>query len=144
MKYTTSLEVDVPRARFIELFDDPANLPKWQEGLQSFTPVSGTAGQVGAKSKLVFLMGKRRLEMVETITKRALPEEFSGTYEAKGVWNLVENHFADMGGKTRWDMAIEFRMSGFLKIMGWLMPGMFRKQTLKMMNSFKTYAEAAG
>ena len=143
MKYPTSLEVNGPRARFIELFDDPANLPKWQQGLQSFTPVSGTPGQVGAKSKLVFLMGKQRLEMVETITKRALPEEFSGTYEAKGAWNLVANHFADPGGKTRWDMAIAFRLSGFLKIIGWLMPGMFRGQTLKMMNSFKSFAEAA-
>ena len=127
MKYSCSGEIALPRKRVIELFDDPTNLPKWQEGLQSFTALSGTPGQVGAKSELVFLMGKRRIEMVETITRRALPDAFEGTYEAKGVWNAVANRFTDMGDKTRWDMEIEFRLNGFLKIIGWLMPGHVQK-----------------
>lgn len=144
MKYTCSIEVNVPRARFIELFDNPENLPKWQKGLQSFTPVSGTPGQVGAKSELVFLMGKRRVEMVETITRRALPNEFAGTYEAKGVWNSVANRFVDLGGRTGWELETEFRLGGFLKVLGWVMPGMFRKQSLAIMNGFKEFAETCG
>ena len=37
----------MPRARFIELFDDPDNLPKWQEGLISFEPLHGEPGTRG-------------------------------------------------------------------------------------------------
>lgn len=54
------------------------------EGLQSFEHLSGTPGQVGARSKLVYKMSKRHIEMIETITVRKLPQEFSGTYEADG------------------------------------------------------------
>ncbi len=144
MKYSCTLEIALPRARVIALFDDPANLPKWQEGLQRFTPMSGTPGQTGATSEIVYQMRKRRVVMTETITKRALPDEFSGTYAMKGVWNSVQNHFTDLGSATRWDMAVEFRLGGFPQIMGWLLPGMFRRQTEKMMAAFKAFAEGAG
>ena len=69
--YTTTITIDLPRDKVVALFDDPGNLPKWQRGLQSFEPLSGQPGQVGAKSKLVFQMGKRRMEMIETITHLA-------------------------------------------------------------------------
>lgn len=39
------------------------------------------------------------------------------------------------------DCRKEFKFSGFMKIFG-LMQGMFVKQTMKDMNTFKTFAEA--
>lgn len=57
MQYTQEMVVEVPLGRFVELFDDPTNLPKWQEGLLSFEPLSGTPGQVGATSRLTFRQG---------------------------------------------------------------------------------------
>ena len=111
----------------------------------SFDPISGEPGQPGAKSNMVFQMGKRRIEMVETITVRNLPDEFSGTYEAPGVWNEVQNHFAELGpDETRWTTHNEFRFKGFMKVMGFLMPGMFRKQSYKYLQMFKTFAEKEG
>ena len=77
LDYTTTITIDLPRDKVVALFDDPGNLPKWQRGLQSFEPLSGQPGQVGAKSKLVFQMGKRRLDMIETITRRDLPDAFA-------------------------------------------------------------------
>lgn len=65
MKYRCEVVVNLPRSKFIELFDDPSNMPKWMPGLQTFEPISGTPGQPGAKSRLVFLMGKRTIEMIE-------------------------------------------------------------------------------
>ena len=47
MKYRCELVVNVPRGKFIELFDNPANMPKWMTGLQAFEPISGTQGQPG-------------------------------------------------------------------------------------------------
>ena len=93
MKYTLETEIHLPREEVIKLFDNQENCFKWQEGLQSFEHVSGEPGQPGAKSRLVYQMGKRRIEMMETITARNLPDEFRGTYDAKGVHNIVENRF---------------------------------------------------
>lgn len=145
MKYIVDLTIDLPRERVIELFDSSENMPKWQEGLQSFTHTEGDPGQVGAKSELLYDMNGRKVEMVETITHRELPDRFAGTYEAKGVWNAVDNRFEDLGdGRTRWVNHNEFRFTGFMKLLGVFMKGAFPKETLKQMNSFKNFAESEG
>ena len=72
--YTVEIEIDLPRGRVIELFDNPDNLVKWQTGLQSFEPVSGEPGQPGAVSKLVYRNGKRKFELFETVIERTLPD----------------------------------------------------------------------
>jgi hypothetical protein len=146
MKFTTEIVVNLPRERMIELFDNPDNMPKWQDGLKSFEPISGEPGQPGAKSRLKYDVNGRMIEMVETIETRNLPDEFSGTYEAKGVWNRVENRFFEDGAdKTRWVSTNEFKFSGLMMTaMGFLMPFAFRKQSRKFMEDFKTFAESEG
>jgi hypothetical protein len=142
MKYTCELVVNLPRQRMIELFDNPDHMYKWQPGLVSFEHTSGEAGQPGAKSKLLYDMNGRKMEMVETILTRNLPDEFSGTYEAKGVYNIIENHFSEDGpDRTRWVMETEFRFSGLMKVMAFFMGGVFRKQSMTHMNDFKKFAE---
>lgn len=144
MRYTCETTIDLPRERVIELFDSTENMYKWQDGLVSFDAIEGAPGQVGAKSRLKYKMGKREIEMVETITERDFPERFSGTYEAKGVWNVVENTFTDQGeGRTGWRIDTEFRCSGLMKVFAFLMPGAFKKQTAKMQSDFKAFAENA-
>ena len=55
-------------------------------------------------------MGRREVEIIETITVHNYPEEFSATYEADKVWNLIENRFFDVGEcKTRWILDGEFK-----------------------------------
>jgi hypothetical protein len=117
-------------------------MDKWMEGLQSFEHISGTHGQPGAKSRMKFKMGKREIEMIETITVRNLPAEFSGTYEAKGVFNVVKNRFVPLpGDRTKYITENEFRFTGFMKLIGWLMPGAFKKQSMKYLNDFKNFVE---
>lgn len=142
MKYSVERIVNLPRDQVIALFEDRDGLFEWQEGLQSFDHVSGEPGHPGAVSKLHFKMGKREIEMTETIQDRALPDLFSAVYQADAVWNLVENHFAELpDGKTRWRIDTEFRCSGFMRLISFLMPGMFKKQTAKYMDLFKEFAE---
>ena len=98
----------------------------------SFDHLSGTPGEVGAKSKLLYKMGRREIEMIETITVKNFPDEFSGTYEAKGVWDEVKNYFHELNeNTTKWVSENEFRCSGFMKIFILLMPGSFKKETQK-------------
>jgi len=144
MRHTVRLDIDLPRARVIELFDDPDNLAAWQPGLLSFEHFEGEPGQPGAKSRLRYKMGKREIEMVETILVRDLPDVFSGTYEAKGVWNEVINRFTEPEvGRTSWEVETEFRCSGMMRIMSVLKPVMFKKETRGHMERFKAFAEAA-
>jgi len=145
MKFTTEITVNVPRTRFIDLFDNPDNLKHWQPGLISFEPLSGTPGQPGAKSRLLYKMGSRDVEVIETITVRNLPDEFSATYGAKGVLSIHKNYFSAPTPKTtRWLAENDFQMSGFMKLMAWFMPGALKKETRKFMDLFKAFAENSG
>lgn len=143
MKFTTEIEINKPIDEVIALFDDPDNMDKWMEGLQSFEHISGTPGQPGAKSRLKFKMGRREIEMIETITIRNLPDEFSGTYEADGVYNVVVNRFSKISDtKTHYVTENEFQFKGFMRIIAFLMPGAFKKQSMKFLKDFKRFAES--
>jgi uncharacterized membrane protein len=142
MKYTVEIEINKPIDQVIELFDNPSNMKEWMKGLESFEHLSGIPGQPGAKSRLKFKMGKREIEMIETITVRNLPDEFSGTYDAKGVFNVVKIQFVKLSEtKTKYISEQEFRFSGFMKLFGLLLPSAFKKQTLIYLQDFKKFAE---
>lgn len=145
LKYNTEVVITLPRERVIALFDDPANMKHWQPGFISFEPISGTPGQPGAKSRLKYKMGNREIEMIETITKRALPDEFNGIYEAKGVYNEQVNRFIALDdNRTKWVSESLFEFSGFMKLIGWLMPASFKKQSQKYLDLFRDFAEKQG
>jgi carbon monoxide dehydrogenase subunit G len=127
MKYTCSVDIARPIDTVINLFDNPDNLKHWQPGLLSFEHLSGDPGTPGATSKLHYKMGKREIEMIETVIARDLPSNFSGTYEANGVKNIVRNEFIPIDeNNTRYITHQEFQFSGFMKLMGWFMPGAFK------------------
>jgi hypothetical protein len=136
--FTVEIEIEQPRARVIESFDNPENLVKWQPGLQRFEHVSGTPGQPGAKSILTYNMRGRTMELLETV-----PEEFNGKYEWRGGYNTLRNRFTEVGpARTRWESTCEYHFTGLMpRIMGMLFPGMFRKQTLGFLKNFKAFCE---
>lgn len=142
MKYTTEILLEKPVDKVVDLFDNSENLKKWQPGLVSFEHIRGEAGKPGSKSKLKYEMGKREVEMIETILNHNLPEEFSSTYEADGVFNKVSHRFISISdGKTQWMSDNEFKFKGFMKLMAIFMPGAFKKQTKKHMQQFKKFVE---
>jgi hypothetical protein len=141
--YTVAVEIAVPRQRVVELFDDPENLFHWQNGLQSFEHLSGTRGQPGAKSKLIYKTKRHVIELYETVRQRNLPDEFGGFYEWQGGRNSLDNRFIELGPElTRWESTCCYEFSSwFLKLMGLVCPGMFRRQNLKFMENFKAFCE---
>lgn len=142
MKYTNDIIINADRKTVVEMFDNEENIAKWQPGFISMEHIEGTHGEVGSKYKMNYKMGKREIEMIETILKRDLPTNFTATYEAKNVWNRIENHFEEMpNNKTRYYTNNEFKMSGMMKIMAWLMPGAFKKQSQKYLDLFKEFVE---
>ena len=97
MKYVSSVTIDLPREKVLEIFDSTENIKKWQNGLKTFEHIDGDPGQVGATSRLVYDMNGRTVEMTEKVIHRDLPDELSFTHEAKGVWNSSVNRFVEIG-----------------------------------------------
>ncbi len=142
MKYECRIEIELPRSEVVALFDGSHNLHAWQPGLLSYEQVTGEPGMPGATSRLRYRVGRRVLEMVETIIRRDPPAEFSVTYEVGNVWNRVENFFEEAGpGRTPWIARNEFRCRGWMRVMAFLAPGRFSKETEKYMLGFRDFAE---
>jgi hypothetical protein len=142
MKYVSEIEIDLPRETVLAKFEDSANLKHWLRGLVSVELLEGVPGHPGARSRYVFQMGKRRVEIIQTVTKRNPPDEFDAIFETPGMWNAEKNRLVALGpSKTKWIAESEFRMSGFMKVIGFLMPGSFRKQSQQHLEDFKAFAE---
>jgi uncharacterized membrane protein len=147
MKFDVSVDIDLPIDKVIDLFVDSNNLKEWQDGFISMDHLSGNPGEPDAKSRLIYKIGRKEIEMIETIKVNNLPEEFVGLYEAKTMVNLMTNNFMDLGGeRTRYEAHIEYiKFNGFMpKLMAFLMPGVFKKQTQKWLDQFKAFAERVG
>jgi len=143
MKYKVSIEIKQPLEKVIELFDNEENAFKWMEGLDTFDHISGEKGEVGAKSRMKFKLKKRKMEMVETIEEKELPGRMTMTYEAGPVFNRVVNLFSAVDDETTlYETEQEFKFNSWgMKAMAFLMPGAFKKQSLKYLKDFKRFAE---
>ena len=143
MKYTTEILIEKPLLEVIKKMDSAENMKHWQEGLVSTEHISGTPGEFGAKMKLKYDFGNRKMELIETITKQDFPNEFHATYTTKGVRNIQQNYFESTPeGHTKWISKNEFQPTNFMmNAMLFLMPGAFKKQTKKYMTNFKNFAE---
>lgn len=146
MEYKTELTINLPLARVIELFDDSENLKKWQVGLMNVEHLEGTPGQAGAKTRLVYEMGKKEVIMEEEIIENNLPESIHFVFRSGTTTvNQNKNFFSETAeGHTLWRQENEFQMKGFWALMTFIAPGMFKKQTHGDMVRFKTFAEAQG
>jgi hypothetical protein len=143
MLYTTEILVKVPLDVFVKKMNNIDNLKHWQRGLQSTEHISGNPGDLGSKIRLNYKFGKRKMEVVETITKSDFPNGFHATYTTKGMDNLQKNQFSETSdGFTKWTSINEFTPLSFsMRIMLFIMPSAFKKQSLKYMKDFKNFVE---
>ena len=143
MKYTFETEINAPREKVAELFGNPNNRKKWMEGLESDEHLSGEPGTPGAKSRLVFQTGKVKITFLGVVTARNLPDDFSETMDASNVLTTIKSTFVALSPqKTKYVSEQEFEFKGIVnKIVGFLLQGEFKKQTLTHMENFKQFAE---
>ncbi|HEX6342153.1 SRPBCC family protein [Umezawaea sp.] len=153
MKYTVSMEIALPREKVAQLLADPEHLPKWLRGLVLHEPLSGEHGQVGTTSRVVLRTGRQEFECTETVTRREPVDlhgiagdavvHFEREIVGKGMWSAVSDRLTETGqGTTLWVNENEYRFSGLaMRLVGLVMPGSFRKQSLRHMEDFKAFAE---
>ena len=91
---------------------------------------------------MIFDMGNRKMEMIQTIIHKNLPAAVHSTYEANGVYNIQRNYFEEIdSSRTRWKSKNEFKFKGILKLVFPFMKGMFKKQSMTYLENFKVFAE---
>jgi hypothetical protein len=119
MKYTTSIEIGLPREKVVQLVADPAHMPKWLRGLTRLEPAD--------------------LHAIPSSVVVHYDREIVG----EGMWQAQRGRIIDAGPDTTlWESESEFRFDGLLmRLMGRLMPGTFRKQSRQHMQDFKAFAE---
>ena len=144
MNFTCSVEIKKPINEVVALFDNPENLSEWQDGFIRMETISGTPGEVGSKSRMLYKMGKGTMELIETILVNDLPNELKGQYEHKHMDNTMSNRFTTLpNGDTLYEAEIHYTaFKGFIvKVMKTLFPGMFKKQVQKWLNQFRDFCE---
>jgi len=143
MNYTLEIIINAPQQKVAELYDNVDNFKHWQEGLQDYIPLSGTARKPGAKAKMIFKMGKKLMEIEEVIRKQNFPIEYEVTYESIHMFNVVASRFIPIDeNNTRYVSNNEIKPKGFFKIMVFLFPKMFKKQSLIYLEAFKKFVES--
>ncbi|MDG1477707.1 MAG: SRPBCC family protein [Vicingaceae bacterium] len=144
LKYTCTIEINLPITKVIELWDNEIYFSKWQDGFQSIENIEGLAGRVGTKSKILLQQGKRKMELIETIITNNLPTDKKALYEHIHMTNTQTTRFESINkNKTLYISEVEYtKFNGFApKLMAKLFPSMFKKQSQKWMNQFKVFAE---
>ena len=142
IKYTEEIEINTNIDTVIALFDNPYNMQKYMEGIESYKIVEGNIREVGAKAEMTVLMGEKKIIMTEEIITNNLPEEKKVTYTADAVYNIVTNKFIKVSeNKTKFINEQEFEFKGFMKIIGFFMPSAFKKQSRVYLKDFKEFAE---
>ena len=141
MKFKCQVDIARDRATVIEFFDNPDNMQYWQDDFISFDHQDGEPGMPGATSIIKY----KRVELLETILERNLPDAFHGSYEGSWGKNTMYNYFEELGpNQTRWRAEVEYvrKTALMMKLMATLFPSMFRKQTQKWMDQFKYFVES--
>jgi len=143
MKYTCTIELNLPIDKVVELWENEAHFNQWQDGFQSITHLSETPHTTGAKSKIVY-EDNRRIELLETIITANLPDEKTALYEHTHMTNTQTTRFRKIDdNKTQYISEVEYtKFNGLMiKVFAKLFPGKFKGQSQKWMNQFKEFAE---
>jgi len=145
MKYTCTVEVNLPINTVVELWENENYFKEWQDGFQRIDHLSGQKGRNGATSKIYIQEGKRKMELLETIISNNLPEEKSARYEHVHMTNTQTTRFRAMSDhQTRYISEVEYlQFNSFMpKLMAKFFPNTFKKQSQKWMDQFKKFAES--
>lgn len=144
MKYTCTVQIPLNRKDCIDLWMDESQFAKWQDGFQHRNWIEGKPNQKQSKSEILFLQGKRRMELKETILDNSLPDYIIGSYDHVHMSNTQKTSFEVISSEvTKITSEVEYTAfhSFMPKMMAKIFPGMFKKQSQKWLDQFKALAE---
>lgn len=142
MRYTLSNTINKPLAFVAEKFKDTEGAKEWMEGLHTIEPVSGVPGKKGSTCYFHFTHKGKEMKLLETILEENFPHQIKFSYSGDYGYNEVEVIFEELSeNKVKQTTNSFFDLKGFMKIMGFFMKGLFKKQSMKYMDGFKKFCE---
>jgi uncharacterized membrane protein len=143
MKYTCTVNVNLPISKVVSLWENEIYFKEWQDGFKSIEYISGTPNTKGAKSRII-LHDKRKIELIETIISNDLPDKKVALYEHIHMNNTQTTTFKSIDtSTTQYTSEVEYiKLNGMMiKLIAKLFPNQFKAQSQKWMNQFKQFAE---
>ncbi|WP_025741501.1 SRPBCC family protein [Aquimarina pacifica] len=142
MKYTTRVIINQPLELVTKEYKSRKNMKHWQKGFVSVEPLVIEEEKTGTTVKLIYRIGKKEIEVTETIILMDLPESIHRTFDSKNIYNIQENNFEKLpNGSTKWTSTNEFRFSGSLKFMKPFLYAAFKNKSYMQMQNFKVFIE---
>lgn len=144
MKYTVEITIHCPINHVVDAFLAVEDFPLWQDGFQRYDLLQGSLWQNGAMAEIEFKQNGQKIILEETILENHLPAKIMAQYVHQHMENVQTTYFIqNNAGQTSVISEVEYTaFKGFLpKIMSWVMPKMFEKQSLKRLQDFKQHLE---
>lgn len=143
MQYVTEILIKKPISEVIKNLNSTDKLKHWQDALVSTEHISGVPRKLGAKTRLNYSFGRRKMEIIEIVTHQNFPDEYHVTYTTKGVRNIQGNFYKTTeDGFTKWISENELQPTNLkMSMMLFFMPSVFKKQTKNYMTNFKNFVE---
>lgn len=142
MKYTVSNTINQPLSVVAAKFMEPDGALEWMEGLEKIERLSDKPHEVGAKSRFHTKHKNKIFVIDETILEQNMPNQIKFGFTSSMGYNEVEMVFEAIDDQsTKQINHSYFQLQGFMKLLGPLMKGMFKKQSMKYLDGFKAYAE---
>lgn len=144
MKFTCEVNISGSKEEVSAAFRDISKFPEWQSGFISHNLISGMPEEIGSKYRIHLEQNGRSIILVETILEYDLPDQFMALYEHEHMVNTMTARFEDIGdGMVRCALDVEYtKFIGWMpKLMSFLMPSLFKKQTQGWLNDFKKSVE---
>jgi len=143
MKFTCTVVINASRDIVVQYFQKNEDLKEWQDGFVDKILLSGKPWETGTKSKMMYLNGKREMELIETIILNSLPEKFNAHYHHEHMDNTMTSYFTELSeSQTQYEAVIEYTaFRGFIPKMLSFFPSFFKKQTQKWLDNFKVFVE---
>ncbi len=143
MKTKFDVIIDADRETVWAAFNDTNNIVRWQPTLKSCTHKSGTPGEVGAISELIYDENGRNVVLLVTITEKRPAAFMAGIYESEWGKSLVVNYFETVGEKqTRWVGHAHHAFRGIRKLLSPFMRKKICDRTDSDMQRFKLLVES--
>lgn len=147
MKFSCAVVINLPVNTVIQLWTDEDSFFQWQDGFSKREILEGEKNKPGVKTRIIYYPGKGQLELLETLLENDLPKVKKNLYvhsDMVYIQTIKMNEITHK--KTELISEIEYKkfIGLFPKLLARLFPSMFKKQALKWLNDFKTYAEIEG
>lgn len=143
LSYTSEITINKPLDTSFSKIVNLDTMKHWQEGLISIEHISGTPRKVGSIIILNYQFGNQKMKLTESVTHRDNNASIHFNFDSKMMHNIQKNSFEAIDKRTtKWICENQFLPRSFkARIMLFLIPKAFKKQTQKYLTNFKNYVE---